>query len=237
MYILAMDTSNQSLGVAIMKGSEVLGELITNIPKNHSVRLMPAVDKLMREVNITPDQLEKIVVAKGPGSYTGVRIGLTTAKTLAWSLNIPIVGVSSLEVLAYQGRLTASALCPFFDARRGLVYTGLYEWNHSNSQMEQLKKETNMLMEDWLGILKDTGREILFLSPDMDKHREVILDILGEQVIFPSESIQIARPSDLALASMKKESDSTHGLTPNYLRLAEAESKWLQSQKEQKNNG
>src|SRR5699024_7344353 len=88
-------------GVAIMKDSRVIGEIVTHLKKNHSVRLMPAIDQLMKEVKVIPEDLTKIVVAKGPGSYTGVRIGLTTAKTMAWALDIPIIGISSAHAIVF----------------------------------------------------------------------------------------------------------------------------------------
>src|SRR5699024_10419183 len=119
------------MGVAILKNEEIIGEVVTNINDGQSKRLMPAITKLMEDVHLVPSQLDKIVVAQGPGSYTGVRIGITTAKSLAWALNIPIVGVSSIEVLAYQGRFFDSVICPFFDARRGNVYTNLYKWENN----------------------------------------------------------------------------------------------------------
>src|SRR5699024_1227264 len=115
MNILAIDTSNHTLGVVILKYNQVNGEYVTHLEKNHSVRLMPAIDQLMRDVEMEPGELNKIVVAKGPGSYTGVRIGLTTAKTLSWTLNIPLTGISSIEVLAYQVRFFPNYICPFFD--------------------------------------------------------------------------------------------------------------------------
>lgn len=230
MNILAMDTSNQALGVAILKDEEIVGEMVTNIAKNHSVRLMPAIDKLMREVNMTPDELDKIVVAKGPGSYTGVRIGLSTAKSLAWSLSIPVTGVSSLEVLAYQGRFFQGNISPFFDARRQMVYTGLYQWK--NSQMSIQHEDRNILMEDWLHGLAEAGEEVLFLSPDIHLYKEMIIASLGELAIFPEGPFQLANPSHLALAGKNKPADDTHALTPNYLRLAEAEANWLKSKKE-----
>src|SRR5699024_4178053 len=127
MNILAMDTSNQALGVAILKDEEIIGEMVTNIAKNHSVRLMPAIDQLMKEVNLSPDVIDKLVVPKGPGSYIVIRIGLSTAKSLSWALNIHITGVSSLEAHACQGRFFNSNICPFSDARRQLVYPGLYQ--------------------------------------------------------------------------------------------------------------
>jgi tRNA threonylcarbamoyladenosine biosynthesis protein TsaB len=234
MHILAIDTSNEVLGVAILKENEVIGEIVTNIAKNHSVRLMPAIEFLMKEVNLIPEQLDKIVVAKGPGSYTGVRIGLTTAKTLAWSLNIPIVGVSSLEGLAYQGRFSEALICPFFDARRGLVYTGLYEF--IEGQPKLVENEQNILFSDWLDKLSERNRDVLFLSPDMEKHSTMIEEKLGEKAIIPEKTFHIPKPSHLGMAAGYHKPDLTHDLIPNYLRLAEAESKWLNEQRDT-NNG
>ncbi|MBU5466941.1 tRNA (adenosine(37)-N6)-threonylcarbamoyltransferase complex dimerization subunit type 1 TsaB [Virgibacillus sp. MSJ-26] len=232
MYSLTIDTSNHVLGVALMKGNKVIGEFVTNLAKNHSVRLMPAVDQLMKEVDASPEQLDKIIVAKGPGSYTGVRIGLTTAKTLAWALDIPVVGVSSLKALAYQGRFYNSVICPFFDARRGLVYTGLYEWQ--TNEMVAVHKEQNILMYDWLTELSKREQEVLFLSPDIEGFSDAIQEKLGDLAIIPEDMFHIAKPSDLALAGSHQESESTHHLTPNYLRLAEAEANWIKTQGDSK---
>src|SRR5690625_7544824 len=96
MKTLVINTTDQILGVALLENEEVIGEYVTNIRQGHAERLMPAIVQLMTDVRWTPEDIEKIVVAKGPGSYTGVRIGLTTAKSLAWALNIPIIGVSSI---------------------------------------------------------------------------------------------------------------------------------------------
>lgn len=232
MNILAIDTSNQVLGAAIVKDEQVIGEVVTNLAKNHSVRLMPAIEKLMNEVSMKPEQLDKIVVAKGPGSYTGVRIGLATAKSLAWALNIPVVGVSSLEVLAYQGRFFDGIVCPFFDARRGLVFTGLYEWNDNNGKFDSVEEETNILMDDIVKKLAEQEKKVLFLSPNISLYKETISHHLGELAIIPEVPYHIAKPSHLALAGMNREPDNLHTLIPNYLRLAEAEAKWIKAQKE-----
>src|SRR5699024_967881 len=232
MYTLAIDTSNQILGVALMKGKKIVGEFVTNIAKNHSTRLMPAVDHLMKEVQVSPEQLEKIIVAKGPGSYTGVRIGLTTAKTMAWALNIPIIGISSLEALSYQGRFSSTVICPFFNARRGLVYTGLYKLE--NRSVKRISKEQNRVITDWLERLAKREKEVLFLSPDIDQFEDVIHEYLGDLAIIPDGAFHIPNPSHLILAAEGQETDITHGLIPNYLRLAEAEAKWLEGQEGKK---
>lgn len=229
MNILAIDTSNPVLGVALVNEDHLIGEVITNIKKGHSERLMPAIDQLLNDVEMNVEDIDKIVVAQGPGSYTGVRIGLTTAKTLAWALDIPIVGVSSIEALAYQGRLSDKLICPFFDARRGTVYTGLYQWDNG---IKSIEEDQNVLMADWLEKLAERDEEVVFLSPDMHVYRDMIQDLLGDHAIIPELPYQIARPSELALAGMNKGADHVHALTPNYLRLAEAEVNWLKAQKE-----
>src|SRR5699024_1917395 len=126
----AIDTSNQLLGVAIMQNDTLLGEIITNIKKDHSSRLMHGIVGLMDDVGLVPEDINQIVVAKGPGSFTGTRIGITTAKTLAWALNIPIHSVSSLDAVAFNGAYFDGYICTFFDARRQTVYTSLLKWEN-----------------------------------------------------------------------------------------------------------
>jgi tRNA threonylcarbamoyladenosine biosynthesis protein TsaB len=228
MKVLAIDTSTYVMGVAVTDGENVLGDLMTNIKKNHSLRLMPAIDKLMNEVGVKPEQLERIVVAEGPGSYTGVRIGVTTAKSMAWALNIPIVGVSSLEVLAHNGRLFQGLVCPLFDARRGQVYTGLYETDRLQFQMKCHKADRLVMLNEWLVELKQLNVPILFLGNDLSIHRELIIEKLGSNAVMPQGTMQNSRAQELALLGLKKEPHSNvHTFVPKYLQLAEAEAKWL----------
>lgn len=229
MKVLALDTSNQVMGVAVVDQDVVLGEIITNMKKNHSVRLMPAVESLLQEVYVDVKELDRIAVAYGPGSYTGVRIGVTVAKTLAWSLGIPIVGVSSLEVLAQNGRRFDGLVSPLFDARRGQVYTGLYA--RQGGHFENVKTDRMILLVDWLNGLKQQPKPILFLGQDLDKHSETIKETLGNQAVFAAAGEQNPRPGELALiASRRDPAQSVHTFVPEYLQLAEAESKWLASQ-------
>ncbi|MBD1383159.1 tRNA (adenosine(37)-N6)-threonylcarbamoyltransferase complex dimerization subunit type 1 TsaB [Metabacillus arenae] len=229
MKALAIDTSNYSLGVSIVDEGKVIGEYITNIKKNHSVRAMPAIDQLLTDCDLKPKDLEKIIVAKGPGSYTGVRIGVTIAKTLAWSLNIPIVGISSLEVAAAAGRHFPGYICPFFDARRGQVYTGVYKYE--NDQLINIMEDQNVLLVDLLEQLKVLNESILFISSDIDIHWESIEKALGKQAVCPAITERNPRPSELALLGLDKEGENVHTLVPNYIRLAEAEVKWLERNK------
>ncbi|MBU9713543.1 tRNA (adenosine(37)-N6)-threonylcarbamoyltransferase complex dimerization subunit type 1 TsaB [Evansella tamaricis] len=235
MNVLAIDTTSYVLGVAILKDGMVAGEYITHLKKNHSVRLMPAIRGLMEEVDITPNQLDRIVVSEGPGSYTGVRIGVTTAKAMAWSLKIPLVGVSSLEVLAQNGKHFSGVISPFIDARRGQVYTGLYE--SRQGIVTCVEQDQILLHRDWLNHLKKQEKSILFLSIDIGIHVKEIKDILGEQAVIPPMTEQFPRPGELARLGMEKEvTGEVHSFSPNYIRLAEAEAKWQENQKQKETN-
>lgn len=226
MTILAIDTSNYTLGIAL-RGDTIIAEHITYLKKNHSVRAMPAVHSLLNDCDMTPQDLSKIVVAKGPGSYTGVRIGVTLAKTLAWSLHIPIVAVSSLEALAANGRHFDGLISPIFDARRGQVYTGLYEYK--NGLLEQVVADQNVMLAEWLEMLKEKDRPVLFLGHDTSIHKQLIEDVLGTKGII-GRSLSIIRVLQNWLFRGGKEEADVHGLVPEYLRLAEAEAKWIESQ-------
>lgn len=228
MKVLAIDTSNYVMGVSLIDENTVVGEVITNLTKNHSVRLMPAVEQLLQECNVKPKELNKIVVAAGPGSYTGVRIGVTVAKTLAWALNIPIVGVSSLEILAANGANFSGYICPLFDGRRQQIYTGLYTCE--DQTLTSVKEDRIILIADWLHMLKEMGQPVLFIGNDVEQHKETIVEVLGEQAVFTPFTKNNPRPSELAFLGLQKEEQNVHTFVPSYLRLAEAEAKWLESQ-------
>ncbi|MEH7098090.1 tRNA (adenosine(37)-N6)-threonylcarbamoyltransferase complex dimerization subunit type 1 TsaB [Neobacillus vireti] len=228
MTILAIDTSNYVLGVALLEDNQVLGEYITNLKKNHSVRIMPAIETLMKDCDRVPADLTKIVVAKGPGSYTGVRIGVTVAKTLAWTLNIPLVGISSLEILAAgTGRYFDGYVSPIFDARRGQVYTALYQYQ--NSKLTAVRQDQLVMLADWAGELQERDKPILFVGNDLPLHQPKIEEILGKKAIFASITEHNPRPAELAGLGQDKPGEDLHTFVPNYIRLAEAEAKWLEA--------
>ncbi|MEH7381984.1 tRNA (adenosine(37)-N6)-threonylcarbamoyltransferase complex dimerization subunit type 1 TsaB [Bacillus sp. JJ1533] len=225
MKVLAIDTSNYVLGVAIVDEEKVVGEVITNLPKNHSVRVMPTIEQLMKECGIKPKDLEKIVVAMGPGSYTGVRIGVTIAKTLAWSLQIPLVGVSSLEVVAANGRYFNGYISPLFDARRGQVYTGLYQYE--GETLTCIEEDKIILLSEWLEELKKKETPVLFNGNDVVIHKKQIETDLEQFAYVAPYTDWNPRPSELAELGLKKEPVDVHTFVPNYIRLAEAEANWL----------
>jgi tRNA threonylcarbamoyladenosine biosynthesis protein TsaB len=230
MKTLAIDTSNFVMGIAVLDNHEVIGEMVTNIKKNHSIRVMPAIQSLMEECGIQPTELERIVVAQGPGSYTGVRIGVTIAKTLAWTLNVPLAGISSLEALAANGRYFNGYISPLFDARRGQIYTGLYEYQ--NDGLKNIIQDRLVMNDEWVKQLKDYEKPILFIGNDVHLHQELLSEGLGSYAIFSSITQLNPRPSELGFIGMNKQPvEDVHAFVPNYIRIAEAEANWLAAQK------
>ncbi|MCO5497872.1 tRNA (adenosine(37)-N6)-threonylcarbamoyltransferase complex dimerization subunit type 1 TsaB [Enterococcus innesii] len=229
MKTLAIDTSNQTLAVAVVDGQEVLGQSQTMAIKNHSTALMPAIDGLMQAVGLAPKELEQIVVAKGPGSYTGLRIGVTTAKTLAQTLNIPLIGVSSLKTVAANCVGVSQVIVPLFDARRQNVYAGAYQWH--NGTLETRIKDQHISLSELLIQLKAVdGQEVLFVGADTVKFKDMI------EAELPTVHInQVSLwnyPNGVVLAAIAKEEApvaSIHDFVPDYLKLVEAEEKWLAS--------
>lgn len=229
MNILAIDTSNDELGIAIAKDDKVIGELITSSKQDHSTRLMPAIVDMMSRVYMDQAELDAIIVTHGPGSYTGTRIGITTAKTMAWALNVPIYTVSSLALLAMNGRLSSYYICPFYNARRGLVFTSLYKWE--GMRLIEVEQERNVLMNDWLDQLKQYEEPILFISPQIDIFEESINEKMNEQAIIINDALQRPFPSNMLTMLKWIDSVDVHQVAPNYLRKTEAEANLENKQK------
>ena len=146
MKILAIDTSNHPMSVALVEDEQLLATTTLNMVRNHSIYLMPAISKLFELVQWQPTDIDRVVVAQGPGSYTGVRIGVTVAKTLAWTLKKPLVGVSSLEILA-RNLYEEGYVVPLFDARRQSVFAGVYDGKTYESVIADGHYDLSQLLE------------------------------------------------------------------------------------------
>ena len=218
MKVLAFDTSSKALSLAILEDKQVLAETTINIKKNHSITLMPAIDFLMASLDWTPKDLDRIVVAEGPGSYTGLRIAVATAKTLAHTLNIELVGMSSLLALVpYQQE---GLFVPLMDARRNNVYAGFYE------NATPVMPEAHLSFAEVLEQVKD-AEQVTFVG-------EVgpFVEQIQEQLPQASYQETLSNAANLALWAWDKKEDSLHDFVPNYLKRVEAEENWLKNHTE-----
>ncbi len=231
MKVLAIDTSNQGLAVAIYENNQVIGHYLGTANRNHSLVLMPAVDFLMKENNVSPADLERIVVAEGPGSYTGLRIGVTTAKTLAWSLGIELVGVSSLAAIAANSVDYSGYIVPLFNARRQNVYTGVYQWQEG--QLVSIMADQHISLERWLVELLQLTGEVRFVGEDVAVFKEEILAVFPDSLSQEPLINQVSAVS-LARLGVKKAPAEAETFVPKYLKLVEAEENWLANHDEQR---
>lgn len=232
MKILAIDTSNQVMSIALLDNQTILGELTTNIKGNHSTRLMPGIERLMKEVGMVPSQLEKIVVAKGPGSYTGLRIGVVIAKTLAWTLQIPLVGVSSLKSLAGNIQHFEGIIVPIFDARRGNIYTGAYQYQ--KEQLTEIISDQHIAAEKMGQQLAEMKQPVLFVGADAEQFASLFKELLATNCHFASPKENLPSACILGHLGLDETPSDTHEFLPSYLKLAEAEENWQKDHPELK---
>ncbi|PNZ74543.1 tRNA (adenosine(37)-N6)-threonylcarbamoyltransferase complex dimerization subunit type 1 TsaB [Mammaliicoccus stepanovicii] len=218
MTTLLIDTSNQPLAVSIVEEQTTLLNYQSNLKKNHSLQLMPVIEQLMNEANIKPKDLSEIVVANGPGSYTGLRIGITTAKTMAYTLNIPVYEVSSLKALANVSDRNDTLLVPLFDARREHVFAGVYKKEHNN--LITIMEDCYISIDDLNEFLKSTDQTYIFIGIDS---QSLSKRLNGEvDPVLPNASLMM---------KIKGEAISNvHDLKPRYLKLSEAEQNWKNNQ-------
>ena len=204
----------------------------SNIKLTHSVGAMPAVEEVMKKAGITPADLDAIAVSEGPGSYTGVRIGVTVAKTLAWSLQKPLVGVSSIKVLAANARVSNYPICALFDARRQNIYAGVYEGIALTSIIEDHHDHIDSLLTK----LDALNRPILFVGTDVELYFEKIQAVLGDRAVRAPFTLNLPRASELVALAQELELppiEAVHTFVPQYRRIAEAEANWIKEQKKE----
>lgn len=232
MNILAIDTSNLPLSIAVVTEERVLSEWTSSVMRNHSERLMPLLESMLREAGLKPKDIDLIAVAQGPGSYTGVRIGVTTAKTMAWALQKPLVGVSSLMALAYQIPYFPGIIVPMFDARRARVFTAGYRWN--DGSLTEVIQEQILHLRDLSELLLKTGEPVLFLGDDVRIYQDDLRDSLGELAQFPSPIYRLPRAASIAWLGMLRYmqgKEETLTFAPQYLQPTEAEVRFAGNEK------
>ena len=234
MKILAIDTSTLVLGVAVTEEGSLLGEVTTNLHKNHSVRLMPTIVRLLKELELQVEDLDAVAVAAGPGSYTGIRMRFAPQPKPSPGARIPSVPVSGLAALAMNGMRPISPKNRrlFSDARRHRVYTGLFRGSEGVSV--PVKEERVTHLTAWLKELREEG-PLLFLGEDVSRFREEMVRMLGGQAVFGmgrENAVSATHLGQLAFARLRSgEKTEDMEAAPNYLQLTEAEAKWVRSRK------
>ncbi len=225
MLTLAIDTSTPAGGICLYDSdSGLIGEVRLGIRRTHSEQILKALDFLLDSSRTGIDDVDFYTIAIGPGSFTGLRVGLSTVKGLSYATRRPVAAVSTLEAFASSLAFTGKLICPLLDARKKEVYGGLFRWTEGG-----LKREAPESALDIRSMLSLISEEAVFAGSGAALYRDVIIDILGEKARFPHEGLMHPLPSAVAVAGLHK---AEHGefsdpvtLTPVYLRRSEAELK------------
>ncbi len=230
--VIGIDTSGQVCSVAaVLKGSTV-AEFSINHKKTHSAMLVPMLDAMLKQAGLDINDASLFAVAKGPGSFTGLRIGAATAQGLALALNKPVLGISTLLALSYNLESSNGFVCPIMDARRNQVYTGLYDY----TLKRQGCKETELIvpaliepiaidMTELLNKLKDFNRNIIFLGDGVSVYSKFIEENAKFNYSFADGNNNIQRASSVALLAelLYTDKDKDTPLKLEYLRRPQAE--------------
>lgn len=231
MRILALDSSGLVASVAVVEGmekdSQLLAEYTVNYKKTHSQTLLPMLDEVVKMTELDLETVDAVALAEGPGSFTGLRIGSATAKGLGLALHKPLIAVPTLHGLACNLWGADGIICPIMDARRGQVYTGIYEF--LDGKLAVLEDQMAVSIEVLTDKLSGYGRKIIFLGDGVPVFRERLEQELlrGREICFAPAGMNRQRAASIAMLGMiyyqegKIQSAAEH--VPNYLRVSQAE--------------
>ena len=222
MKLLAIDTSGPVCGVAILTDEGVRYECAVTNKLTHSVNLLPMIDAAFAATGLSLKDMDRIAVTVGPGSFTGVRIGVSTVKGLAHGADIPCVAVDALAAMAAGVGDFDGAVCPIQDARAGQVYGAVFRVR--GGVPERLTDDTPMKLEDFVATAATFGQRCLFLGDGMPVHRDKLAALLGDRAVFAAPQAAYLRPASVAwLGSIQDEVVDYRALSPLYLRAPSAE--------------
>ena len=224
MVVLGIETSSLHGGVALVGGEGLIAEYVLNIEATYSERLLPAIERILADAGLTVGDLGGLAVAIGPGSFTGLRIGLSTAKGLAFASGHRLVGVPSLRALAWGLPFARHPICPILDARKGEVYCALYRW--ANGRLAQVMEDAALPPQ---ALAARVTEPTVFVGDGVEVHGQFLARALGPRALFAPAPLAGARPAAVAALGRERllrgERDEPAALAPRYLRPSAAELK------------
>ena len=230
MKILGIDTSSSSLSVAVMDDDLLKGEFTLNHKLTHSEQMMPLLDSLLSHLELKMSDIDLIGVSVGPGSFTGIRIGVAAANAMAMALDIPVVGISSLEAMAYTAGETAYTIVSTFDAQRDRFYFNAYRFE--NSELNALEAEDVLEKEDLIKKLESYDK-VLLLGDAVFINEELPLNVKKAK-----RAVRYVRASSVCeLAHRDYLLGKTGFAVPVYLRKSQAEIQFEERMSKEVNNG
>jgi tRNA threonylcarbamoyladenosine biosynthesis protein TsaB len=226
MKVLSVDTSTMMGSVALVEDERIISEFALNLQTTHSQRLLTTIDQLLKSSHCPIELIDGFAVALGPGSFTGLRIALSSVKGLAMASGKPVVGVSTLEALALNLQSSRHFVCPLLDARKMEVYAALFRFDQSDN-LVRLKEDSVLPPE---AVLAEIEQTTVFLGSGADLYQDLIRERLGRRAIFAPINLRYPRAVNVARLALPRlqrgETMEIESLIPTYLRRSEAELKF-----------
>jgi len=220
--ILAVDTATRSCSVGLIHCSKPIVEIFIATGQTHSKHLPEQIRKVLEISGLRISDIDGFAVTKGPGSFTGLRIGISTIKGLVVAVQKPFVGISSLQTLAMQGAGTRSLICPLLDARKGEVYSSRYRFDG-----RQLVQERPESVSDPCSAVRGIAEPCLFIGDGAVLYKEMIEMEIGRYARFAPDCQNMIHAVTVALLAEKRFSAGDQidvaGFTPSYIRRSDAE--------------
>lgn len=224
MRLLAFESSAKAAGVAVLEDGKLLAEYFQNSGQTHSRTLMQMAEDLLRNCDLTPNDIDACAVADGPGSFTGVRIGVAAAKGFSWGRQIPCFGVSTLEAMARSAACADGVFCCCMDARREQVYNAIFAY--TDGALVRVCEDRAIPIDDLCEDLQKIEKPIFMVGDGAELCYTTLLERLPQLRRVPEHLCQ-QRASGVALAAWEQmeqgQSGDAAALVPNYLRLSQAE--------------
>ncbi len=220
MKILAIESSAKAASVALCDGGVLIGQYFMNAGLTHSATLLKMAEDLLSHFNLTVNQLDAVAVANGPGSFTGIRIGVSAAIGLSWGAQIPVCGVSTLEAMACQVEEPAAVICPVMDARREQVYTATFEY--ADGSILRLSPDRAIPVAELAAEAAVSDKTYILLGDGANLARDAFFTAGAPFRLAPS-LIRLQSAWGVACAAQRAPTVSPYELQPNYLRVSQAE--------------
>ena len=237
MYVLGIETATSVASIALISGDVILSERMINSRCTHSVNLINMIDDTLKSAGVELAQLGGVAVSVGPGSFTGLRIGITVAKILAFALQIPVAPVSTLKAMAYKLYGCEAVICPMLNARKGEIYTAMYKM--FDGRLVNVSSPAAMPIEQLIDILNGEMHKTIFLGDAVKTHYEKLASGVKIETIFAFDSLNEPSAANVALLGsetlQRGEGINSFTLKPEYICLSQAEVKW--NEKHQTNRG
>lgn len=225
MRILGIDTSTRHAGVAVIEDENLVAECVMQFMATHSEKLLPEIIHILEIMHIPLESIDYYATVAGPGSFTGLRVGVSTLKGLAFVTGKKVVTVSTLEVIAYGFPFCKYQICPLLDARKKEVFSALFKWD--KNKIVRIKEDAVLSIDAVVEWIKE---KTVFTGSGVTLYRDKLIEKLGEKAIFASSPYFIPRPSAVAYIGLQKIKDGVlihaKDLQPLYLRKSEAEIKF-----------